>query len=269
MSRILLVDAGNSSIKWAFLQNHSLSVQQREFYRRQEPVQVFENLIRKNQDSCDAVVMVSVLGDKFKQAASHLAKKYSLKFLQVKSQKFLAGITNAYTEPHKLGADRLLAMIAAYHLNNKRQTDRKACIIIDSGTATTIDAVDPQGNHLGGLILPGVDLCSRSLLQNTQQLQAWAEPENQMKRQASVFSSNTADAIANASIYGLAGAIEHICLKMEKQIKASDNFAVNSINKFICGGAAEFLLPYLDGEYQLEKNLLMQGLQIISEIHYA
>jgi len=259
----LLIDVGNSSLKWSLLKNHSLTKQQSCFYLKKTAIQQFRALLEKKGTSCHHIVMVSVQGTEFNQEAHNIALKYSLSLEQIKSTKSLAGVTNAYDEPHRLGTDRFVAMIAAYHLSNKQQKSRKACIIIDSGTATTIDAVDSLGNHLGGLILPGVDLCSSSLLQNTQQLPLWGKAQSQNEFEPNLFSTNTVDAISSASIFGLSGAIQHICLKMEKAIKRKDKNTV--IDKFLCGGSTELLLPYLDSDFQPQKDLMMQGLQFISE----
>ena len=258
----LLIDAGNSSLKWSILKNQHLSEQQSCFYSEHTAIQQFKKLLENKASSCDHILMVSVQGTEFNQKARQIAQEHSLSFRQIKSVQSLAGVTNAYDEPHKLGTDRFVAMIAAYHLNNEQQ--QKACIIIDSGTATTIDAVDANGNHLGGLILPGIDLCSSSLLQNTQQLALWGKAKNQTEFKPKLFSKNTIDAIGSASIFGLSGAIQQICLNMEKAIRQEDKNI--SITKFLCGGSAELLLPFMDSDFHLQKDLIMLGLQVISEM---
>jgi len=274
-TKTLLIDAGNSALKWATLQNQHLSKQQSYFYSEKTAIQELNTLLESQANSYQKIMMVSVLGDDFNQEAQQVAKKLLFDFKQIKSIKKLAGVTNAYDEPHKLGADRFVAMIAGYHLSNylskKQQQNSNACIIIDSGTATTIDAVDAQGNHLGGLILPGVDLCSNSLLQNTQQLPLWGKTQypyqpHQKNFKPKLFSSNTVDAITSASIFGLSGAIQQICLNMEKAIKHKDKNI--RINKLLCGGSAESLLPYLDADFNLRKDLIMQGLKVIAEMSY-
>jgi len=260
---ILLVDAGNSSLKWSMLENQKLGEYHSCFYHNDTAIQKFQHLLEKNSDDCDQIIMVSVQGEQFNQKALQLAQAYSLPLRQVKSTQYLAGLNNAYEEPDKLGADRFVAMIAAYNLSNKLQQNKNACIIIDSGTATTIDAVDSQGNHLGGLILPSVSLCTSSLLQNTKQLPLWGKTQKQNRYQPKLFSKNTKDAINSASIFGLCGAIQNICFKMENTIRQGNKNT--SIDRFLCGGAAEFLSPYLDFEFQLQNDLIMRGLQVISE----
>ena len=67
------------------------------------------------------------------------------------------GVRNGYAKPAQLGSDRWAALIAAWHLVQRK------CLVVDSGTATTIDTLSGQGEFVGGLILPGVELMQRSL----------------------------------------------------------------------------------------------------------
>lgn len=255
----LLVDAGNSGIKWAFLDNGQLSKMQSNLYENSTPFDKFKDIFEQQliENDIDKVVMVSVLGDNYISAVKKLSQDAKLIFINAKPLEKLAGVTSAYSEPHKLGPDRLVAMIAAYHLETTH-----ASIVIDSGTATTIDAVDAQGQHLGGLILPGLDLCSQSLLEKTEMLASFNKSKH--KYEPSIFSTNTKQAIASGSLFGLVGAIENICLMMEKEIRQKQNSNI-VIKKLICGGSASKLLPYLSKEFIHHEDLIMQGLKNISE----
>ncbi len=257
----LLIDAGNSCIKWALLDTlldkDQLPKMQSDMYGNSTPFDKFKGVFEQQQRSgIDEIIIVSVLGDNYIAAAKKNSQDAKLKFINVKSSAQLAGITSAYNEPHKLGADRLVAMIAAYHLENSQ-----ASIVVDSGTATTIDAVNAQGQHLGGVILPGLDLCSQSLLEKTKMLASFNESKH--KYEPTIFSTDTKQAIANGSLFGLVGAIKNICLIMEKEIQQNNDRIV--IKKLICGGSASKLLPYLSKEFKHHDDLLMQGLKIISE----
>ena len=277
MKKKLLIDAGNSSLKWAFLEAHFLEAHPPTFrgcllskmhsvlYVEKSPTDVIKDILAIQQISdIDTVMMASVLGDDFSRFSKALCAQYSLKLTMVKSAAQLAGITVAYDEPDKLGVDRLVAMIAAHHLANKQ-----ACIVVDAGTATTIDAVDAQGQHLGGLILSGLDLCSQSLLKNTELLASHSShtvgKNSKQTFEPKLFSNDTKQAIASGSLFGLTGAIDTICKNMEKEIqnKAMDSIA---IKKYICGGSANEMIPYLKADFIFEEDLVMQGLKIISTI---
>ena len=71
------------------------------------------------------------------------------------------GVTNSYRQPRRLGVDRWVAMIGAW------SEFESSCLVVDAGTAVTIDAIDDTGQHLGGQILPGVALMARALASNT------------------------------------------------------------------------------------------------------
>ncbi len=271
----LLIDAGNTCIKWMLANDLALPEQQRCFYASQTPIQQFERLLTSLQSGevkgyakshtkdYAEIVMVSVLGESFNQQAKEIALTFGKPLLQIKSSKQLLGVSNAYEEAHKLGADRFVAMIGAYHLSNNQQKTKKACIIVDAGTATTIDAVNAKGDHLGGLILPGNELCKLSLLKNTQQLSKWGTSKNQEKPDCKLFSTNTADAIHSASILGLSGAIEQISLNMERELKTRNEDI--SVDRYLCGGSARIISSYLKSDFLLQEDLVMQGLNIISE----
>jgi len=269
VKKTLLIDAGNSSLKWALLEAHPptftaclLSEMHSVLYADKSHTEIFKDVLSMQKTSdIDAVVMVSVLGDDFSRSSKELCAQYSLGLTRVESTTQLAGITVAYDEPIKLGTDRLVAMIASHHLANNQ-----ACIVVDAGTATTIDAVDAQGQHLGGLILSGLDLCSQSLLKNTELLISHSSGKsNKQPFEPKLFSNDTKQAIASGSLFGLAGAIDTICLNMEKEIK---NKSMDSIiiKKFICGGSANEMIPYLKTDFTFVKDLVIQGLKVISTI---
>lgn len=258
----LLVDAGNTCLKYAYLDKGVLSKQQYYFYAREKtPIHLFRKVLSNDLKNCSKVLMVSVLGETFDQEASFVAQSYSVLFANIKSQRLLSGVTNSYLEPEKLGADRFVALIAAHHLTNmnKQKKDNKACIIIDSGTATTIDAINKDGHHLGGLILPGINLCKNSLLESTNQLSQWNEKDLDIV--PTLFATETTTAINSASIYGLSGAIDRICNKMEREMnKLSQQ---TPIDKIICGGNTKWLKPYLESNYLHKESLIMIGLKVI------
>ena len=275
--KTLLIDAGNSHLKWAILSGHeisgenALSEQISISHQYELPIEVFEKILTANKDS-HTVIMVSVLGGTFSRAAKKIALEQQMEFIEVNSEKELSSIKNGYKDPTKLGADRFVGIISAYHLHNTSTKNKYACIVIDSGTATTIDAVDKNGKHLGGVILPGLQLCSDSLLENTELLGLWGNEANEFTPKC--FSTETTQAIASGCLLGQAGAIEHICNLMEQElIKQSHDANENKENKeekvevkrVICGGAAESLLPHMKDEYDLQQNLLMFGLKVIKE----
>ena len=254
----LMIDAGNSSAKWCLLIDDKLTDQQHCSYKDKPAHQCVDDIINQQAKAVDAVFIVSVLGDAFIKQIKGNGLFNKLKLHHVESKKSFAGIQNGYDEPQKLGTDRFVAMIGAKH----NYPENKAFIIIDSGTATTIDALDHTGKHLGGLILPGVSLCTESLLKNTQQLPLWGQ--NQQHNKPELFAKNTSQAIQSASILGLAGAINSVSQAMEKELSST-----TKVIKIICGGNAKILKPHLQSSYKVNENLVMLGLKVIAGITYS
>ncbi len=251
----LLIDAGNSSAKWCLLTKDSLSEQQRCDYDDKPPHQSVDKLINQHVNDVESVFIVSVLGEDFIKRLQENCFRHQLPLHNITAQKELAGVVNGYDEPLKLGADRLLAMVGAKHHYPKGH----AFIIIDSGTATTIDALDASGQHWGGLIFPGVDLCTQSLLKNTQQLPLWGA--DKANAAPVLFAKNTSQAIQSASVLGLTAAIDSVSHAMETELGTAI-----TITKVICGGNAKTLQPHLKSAYQLNEDLVILGLKVIAGI---
>lgn len=251
----LLIDAGNSSVKWSILHHQQLGRLQRCDYKKPAH-QCVNDIINTQAKEINTIFIASVLGKQFIEKIKENCQQHNYNLHIFESQKSFAGIQNGYDEPQKLGADRLLAMLGAKHYYPGDQ----AFVIIDSGTATTIDALDHTGKHWGGLILPGVHLCSDSLLQNTQQLSLWGKNKPH-KNRTRLYAKNTTEAIQSASVLGLAGAIDSISQAMQ-----ADLAKTSRVTRVITGGNAQILQPYLQSHYELNEDLVMLGLKVFAGI---
>jgi len=220
-------------------------------------LEIYKDLLNSQASTCDSIVMVSVLGEVFSAGAKRMAEDATLSLLDIHSQEKLVNIRNGYSEPEKLGSDRLVAMIGAYELID----DLQACIVIDSGTATTIDAVDETGQHLGGVIFPGLELSLGSLYDNTELLPSLDANDQQFE--ANGLAKDTTQAIASGCLLSIASAIDGICNKMQRQLEASSFQPSVEVKRILCGGGAKALLPYLENDYDYHENLVMLGLKKI------
>lgn len=151
-----------------------------------------------------------------------------------------AGIVNGYRDPAQLGCDRFAAAIGARALEPGRDV-----IVANCGTATTVDAIAADGTFIGGMILPGLALMPRSLARNTAQLP-------QIDAGAALpptFADNTHDAILSGCLAAQAGAIERAV-------------AVHGAAAcIISGGAAPLIAPALTVPARHVDNIVMIGLQ--------
>ena len=155
---ILELDVGNSRIKWRLLAADDLAV------TGAGHVSGFDELqgVTQLEAAISMARMCSVRGGEVnKKLEDWVRARYAVDLLQAAVTQSCGGVTNQYADVSRLGIDRWLAMLAAYRRAGG------ACMIIDSGTAFTIDVVDAQGLHLGGYIIPGLELMRSSLESNT------------------------------------------------------------------------------------------------------
>ena len=260
---ILLADAGNSRLKWAFYHAGKRSKQFAQDYSQDSADILLINLLSKNKieagHSIIKLILVSVLGADFAKKIQDSCQKLTIELQIICSKAESYGVRNAYIEPSRLGADRFLGMITAHHLVANRH-----CIIVSCGTAVTIDALTAAGDHLGGLILPGLAQFSNQVIQKASLLKL----ENTTK--IALFANNTADALASGRVYGLVEAINGISSRMEVELLKMNDLRGKSkimypVKIILCGGDAKILQPYLNQSTQREDDWLMQGLQLIAE----
>ena len=155
---ILELDVGNSRIKWRLVAADDLAVVGRGHVPGIEELQRVTDL--------DAAItmarMCSVRGGDVNQKLENWIRvKHGIDLVQATVTQSCGGVTNQYADVSRLGIDRWLAMLAAF----KRVGG--ACVVVDAGTAFTIDLLDAQGLHLGGYILPGLSLMRSSLESTT------------------------------------------------------------------------------------------------------
>ncbi|MFC4932155.1 type III pantothenate kinase [Massilia sp. GCM10023247] len=156
-----------------------------------------------------------------------------------------AGLVNGYREPERLGCDRFAAAIGARALAPGR-----ALVVATCGTATTVDAIDPGGRFVGGMILPGLALMAGALARNTAQL-----PQAILGSTPPLFADNTNDAIVSGCLSAQAGAIERAV--------ASHGLVHGSCACILSGGAAPYVGPALKIAHQLADNIVLVGLHAV------
>ena len=157
----LLLDIGNSRIKWGwFVAGEFLSTGAAPL-QPANPAAALDSLFESGGQP-DDIRLASVAGSGTgTRLATLVAERYGRQPLVARSAPSGAGVRNGYHDPAQLGVDRWLALCAAWHRY------RAPLCVVDAGTATTIDRVADRGVHLGGLILPGIELMQSALLGGT------------------------------------------------------------------------------------------------------
>lgn len=237
--KMLLIDAGNSRVKWAMVEG-GLWLQQN----------VLENthasalsVVFSKLPPPDRILVSNVAGEKIAQLLLAACAVWQCPVEFITAQVEQCGVRNLYEHPAQLGSDRWAALIAAW------QQERAPCLVVNCGTATTVDALSVGGEFLGGLILPGVGMMQSSLAAGAAQLVqtegAWRE-----------FPRNTADAVFSGSIRATVGAIR---LQFEALAVRGD------VRCLLSGGAADKVQSHLNLPSVRVDNLVLRGLQIIAQ----
>ena len=239
----LLVDIGNSRIKWAILHHGQLSAG--------EQVSSSAEGIKALMDGAWQVlkpqqVLVScVARQAIRDVLSSVAQgQWSLQpvFLTVPAQG--CGIRNAYSKPQTMGPDRWAAMVGAYH-----QVKGAVCVV-DCGTAMTLDVIDAQGQHQGGLILPGYHLQQQCITERAANIHI---QEGELITSETGLGLSTLGCLQQGGLQALRGAIVQVLGRQE--------FA--AIELVLTGGDAELVAEGLPWHYRLEPHLVLQGLALI------
>jgi type III pantothenate kinase len=234
----LLVDIGNTRTKYVYEQNGKLSPIQSELNN-----DINESWLDKIAIAVTVIIVASVneayLADVFSRYASHRA----IEFLKVGSESKRFGVTSSYKQPTTLGIDRWLTLLAANIMYRNENV-----LIVDAGTATTIDLLDENGMHLGGWILPGIDVLFNSLLLNTSQILATQEALPSL-----TFGKSTSDGVNNACWAATLGFIGQ-SIKQAKEPVSLDKV-------LLTGGNAEKISALLSTKHHIVHELVFIGMQ--------
>jgi type III pantothenate kinase len=232
---LLLVDAGNTRIKWAIAQDGATPGE----WLAHGAVTHAE--LESLRDAWAGHVLARAIVSNVAGAAiaGRLAAVLPLAPTPFVARPELAGLRNRYRAPARLGADRFAAALGARTLAPAR-----ALVIATCGTATTVDAVSRDGDFIGGMILPGLGLMLGALARNTAQLPQVA-PGTQAPP---AFADNTEDAILSGCLAAQAGAIERACAALPDALC------------ILSGGAAAQVAPALGVPYWMLDNIVLVGL---------
>ncbi|QOJ24215.1 MAG: type III pantothenate kinase [Gammaproteobacteria bacterium] len=243
MTTILAIDSGNSFIKWGLFHDDQWIIQSKIDY---EHVSHLKSEFDKLPEP-DIILISHVARQETRNEICELISRWIAQTIWLQSGLFQCGVLNGYSDPKQLGSDRWAALIAAWKI------EHKACLVINAGTAVTIDALSDSGQFLGGVILPGVHLMQNSLCFSTQLDQAKTGAYED-------FPVNTNNAIHSGIIHCLVGAIEHMHSLLSERLHQTD------ISCIISGGGATLLVPLI--KFPINNtvdNLVLEGLILIAK----
>lgn len=243
---MLLFDAGNSRCKWVWVEN---GIWLRQGVLGNTDTAAWQGLkdTFSRLESPQKILVSNVAGSAIEQRLRALCAVWSCTVEFMVAQAEQCGVRNSYEQAAQLGSDRWVELIAAW------QRVHGACLVVSCGTATTVDALSGTGEFLGGLILPGMELMQRSLLDNTARLGQEVAWGNGAVRD---FPCNTADAIASGVMRATIAVIQHQYALLAAQC---------GVHCIVTGGAANSLMPHLGLAAEQVDNLVLHGMQIIGQ----
>jgi len=237
---ILAIDAGNSRVKWGWHDGRGWSslstVSLIEFAAANHDINPFA----ATHENPQQIVISNVAGEGAHQLLINWTRIFDAEPLWLKGEAERCGVTSRYERPDQLGPDRWAALVAARALHSG------ACLVVNAGTATTADVLSAEGEFLGGLILPGVDLMRFVLHEHTGRLPL---QEGRFVRTP----RNTIDAIETGCRHAQAGAIERMF-----------RIAGTGAQCLVSGGAGKALIEQLGIPCRYVENLVLEGLAKIA-----
>jgi type III pantothenate kinase len=248
VSPVLVLDAGNSRVKWGLhaatgwlvlgaTPNNEIGTL---------AVRDWHNLPRPER-----VVGVNVAGEAVRLRVETQLVRWHVTPLWLTASAAAGGVVNGYTNPEQLGPDRWAALVAARRRASAAGSAPRPVVVVSAGTAVTIDALDADGTFRGGVILPGLHLMLRALADNTAALKT---PPGRYQD----FPTNTADALYSGAMQAICGAIGEI----RRRMQGRDGEAAC----LIAGGAAAEVAQHLSGGAEIVDQLVLEGVLALAEI---
>jgi len=240
---ILAIDAGNSRVKWGWHDGSDwtsiATVSLIEFAASSDHVNPFS----MTHDAPERIVISNVAGEGAHQLLVNWTSIFDAEPLWLRAEAERCGVRNHYEKPDLLGPDRWAALIAA------RAIHHGASLVVNAGTATTVDMLAEDGTFLGGAILPGVELMRFVLHEHTGRLPIQEGVHREMPR-------NTLDAIETGCRHAQAGAVERM-YRVFRDIAPAPLCIV-------AGGAGRTLVDQLSMPRRYVENLVLDGLARIA-----
>ena len=248
MSHILVIDVGNSRMKWGLhgprgwaafgvTPNSDIgTLALRDWHNLPRPLRA---------------VGVNVAGEAARVRVEGQLTRWKLVPEWLAASESACGVTNRYARPAQLGADRWASLVAARARSLATELFPPACVVVNAGTAVTIDALDVDGVFRGGLILPGMRLMLQALAENTAALRSAPGAFRE-------FPDNTADALHSGAMQAICGAVE----QMRRRIDTDPA----QVRVYLAGGAAGEIAPHLNPPVEFVEHLVLEGVLALAGV---
>jgi type III pantothenate kinase len=253
---ILLVDIGNTRVKWATLAAGRVGRMKAAPHKGWDGERIARRVAgaatsrRVDLRIIERVVVVSVAGARIDRAfAAEIRRRIGVAPEFFRSRRRAGGVTTLYSEPWRLGADRLVGAIGAFHLSKQRPV-----CVVSIGTTMTVDFVDANGRHRGGAIVPAPALMIESLLWGTHGIRRRARGGRGSR---GLFARSTRSAIAEGARYAVAAIADRAVIEAR-------SLAGRAPRLLLTGGAAPEVARLVRARHRYVPDLVLQGLAVIA-----
>lgn len=235
---IVDIDVGNSRIKWRVVKNGAPD--------DRPPVTDIKSLLRVVEaEGPPARIRLSSVGSRaVTEELAEQAARWGSQLQQARTSRETAGVHCGYLEPSSMGVDRWLALLAA------RNRFKDACVVVDAGTAITVDLLDGQGCHLGGYIVPGFAMVYQSLNLGTSNIRIELGSNTNCSP-----GKTTGEAIGHGTLLMIKTMIEASVASLRANNK--------SVKVIITGGDGSILMSALEGDCSYVRDLVLDGLDVM------
>ena len=240
---MLAIDVGNTRIKLAEWRDGAWLSYSSHSYNTHTLAEMLDTALKGFAPQ--PVYIACVVDDVTSQLSYWFEQQWKLKPIYCKSNREQAGVTNGYEKADTLGIDRWLSMIAAY---NKFKS---SVCVIGCGTAVTFDVVSDDGDHQGGLIMPGLRLMQQSLLTGTSKIGA-------VNGAVSTLGKNTGDAVESGCVQLMARGLDGL---IQKQLNENSHMRV-----VMTGGDARPIIGQMQVQSQYVDTLVLDGVRIVATL---
>ncbi len=241
----LLLDIGNSSVNWVVQEQSEFSSGGAFSYNKNYLGQALQDNLDISVNP--SVILVSnVAGTEvFNMLRDWIKEKWQLECWQPDVSASYKELKNSYSDIEQMGIDRWLAMVASW------EEYHSALCLVGCGTALTIDLINVGGEHLGGYIVPGVELMKRALVRGTEQINV------NIKNQLSLdYAKDTQSAINNGAFLAAVSMINQVTNKFSNESESEPKCIIS-------GGMAQLIQPSLSHSFEYKPDLVLTGLSLL------
>ena len=262
---ILAIDVGNTTIEIGVIKDHKICISwrlQTDQGRLADEYGVQICQLLRNQSisvsDFEGAIISSVVPSVGREL-SKMCQRFFNHFPLKVSERLDLGIRLLVERPEEIGADRLATAVGAYH------TYKKPLIVVDFGTATTYDAISPNGDYLGGAITPGIGITMNSLFDHAALLR-----RVDLTVPKSIIGTNTSECIKSGFYFGFRFQMQGIIDQMKSELIQKCCIRNKSeVHVVATGGLVDLIAEGSKSVDHINPNLLLEGLSIIYHRHHA